>query len=179
MSGRDAGLARKASELRQAFDRAFAEPPSPNPERLEDFIAVGVGDHSYAIHLADVSGLFADKAIMPLPNSAPEFLGIASFRGAVMPVYDLRALLGYAAKAPPRWLVTAAALPVALAFDVFDRHLRLPAQAVIRREGADAARRHVRQALHAPDMVRPIVDMASIFAVIKKQARDGTSKKGQ
>jgi len=36
-------------------------------------------------------------------QSVPELLGIMGFRGAMVPVYDLRALCGYAAGAAPRW----------------------------------------------------------------------------
>ncbi|MDB5806747.1 MAG: cheW3-2 [Betaproteobacteria bacterium] len=179
MSGAEAGLGRTASELKRAFDQSFAELPGTGEQQVRDFLAIRVGADGYAIDLAEVAGLFADKPVTRLPNAAPEFLGIAGFRGIVIPVYDLRVLLGYPAKEMPRWLVTAAAMPVAFAFDVFHRHLRISTQAVAKPEGADFTHQHVRQVLRAPDIARPIVDMASILTAIKNQAQYGAARKGQ
>jgi chemotaxis signal transduction protein len=179
MSDPETGLGRTASELRSAFDQTFAALPDTSVQHSRDFLAVRVGTDDYAIDLVEVAGLFADKAVTRLPNSAPEFLGIAGFRGTIVPVYDLRILLGYPAKEMPRWLVTAAAAPVAFAFDVFDRHLRLATEFVAQAESTDSTRQHAHQALRAPDMVRPIVDMASILAVITRQAQHRAAQKGQ
>lgn len=177
MSGPETRLGRTASELRRAFDQTFATLPDAGVRKSRDFLAIRVGTDGYAIDLAEVAALFADKSITRLPNSAPEFLGIAGFRGAVVPVYDLRVLLGYPAKEMPRWLVTAAAMPIAFAFDAFDRHLRLATESVAQPESADSTHQHVREALRAPDMVRPIVDMASILAVITRRAQHGAVQK--
>lgn len=177
MSGdRDLRFAEKASELRQAFDRSFADPPRTRQTQFEDMLAIRVQANPYAVRLNEVSGLFAGKAITRLPNIVPEFLGIAGFRGAVIPVYDLRALLGYVGGDTPRWLVIVAATPVALAFDAFDGHLRLAREAISREQRVEHAWQHVREVSQSDNLVRPIVDMASILEMVKKRTQKGVPR---
>lgn len=177
MSDEDPGLAERAAELRRAFDRSFAESPRTEARQLEDFLAVRVAADPYAIRLVEISGLFVDKTVTRLPNTVPEFLGIAGFRGSIVPVYDLRALLDYSVADAPRWLAIAAQTPVALAFDAFDGYLRLPREAVMPEERGQRPRQHIHGALRAGDLVRPVVDLASILESIKKRAQKGARSK--
>jgi purine-binding chemotaxis protein CheW len=136
-----------------------------------DLLAIRLGGEPYALHLAAVSGLFAGKKFTRLPQAAPEFLGIAGFRGSVVPVYDLRVLLGCVGGEAPRWLVVVAGSPVALAFDGFDGHLRLPQDGIARQERSEAAPAHVRELARVAGLPRPIVDVASILVAIQQRAR--------
>ena len=171
-------VSERAAQLRRDFDRAFAEPPARRPEAPVDLLAIRLGTQPYALRLAEVAGLFVDKKLTRLPNSRPEFLGLAGFRGSVVPVYDLRLLLGHAGAAAPRWLVTAAAGVVALAFDGFDGHLRLPQEAIAQPQRSAAVRRHVRGLVQAgaerspaaAGLLRPIVDLASVLEAIGQGA---------
>jgi purine-binding chemotaxis protein CheW len=115
----------RAASLRAAFDRGFAEPAAV-AGRAEGFLAIRAGEHSRAVRLAEVAAIHADRRIVPLPSPSPSLLGLAGFRGAILPVYDLCALLGTSSPAPPRWLIVAAAAAVAFAFDAFDGHLTAP-----------------------------------------------------
>jgi len=51
-----------------------------------------VGLDPYAIHLDQVTGVFADKPVTPLPGSFPNCLGLRVSEAQLFPVYDLRTL---------------------------------------------------------------------------------------
>ena len=75
-------------------------------------------------------GCSAGKKITRVPGSHAT-CGIAGFRGASLPVYDLQACSAIRARQTPRWLVIAAAAPVALAFEAFEGHLRVSPDAIV------------------------------------------------
>ncbi len=155
----------RAAELRARFDRGFAEPPHPGAVATVDLLAIRLGGAPYALRLGELAGLFADRAVTPLPTEIPALLGVAGFRGAIVPVYDLRRLLGCAATAPPRWLVVTTQLAVGFGFDGLDGHLRIPVDAIARGDGAEHARELARTA-----ELRPIVAFASVLAAIARRA---------
>jgi chemotaxis signal transduction protein len=116
-----------AHALRVAFDAGFAQPePAPAGARA-DYLTIRAGGQLRALALAEVGGLFVDRRITAVPTSVTGLLGLVGLRGVMVPVYDLRVLLGANPVDEPRWLVTAAAANVAFAFDGFDGHLRLDA----------------------------------------------------
>lgn len=173
MTNRGLGLGERAEELRRAFDGSFAEAARLKEAQLEDFLAIGVGTDPYAVRLAEVSTLLADRPVRRLPSPIPELLGIAGFRGAIVPVYDLRAVLGYSLGNVPRWLMIAAVAPVALAFDAFHGHFRFPRQACAPEVRFEPGQQHVREVLRAAGVVRPIVHLASVVEAIKRQTQAG------
>jgi len=173
LTGRELPLAERAVELRRQFDRSFAAAPSGEAVESEDLLAIRVGADSYAVRLAEVSGLFAGRRIVSLPTERPDFLGLTGLRGALLPVFDLGRLLGGSQAGAPRWLMTAAAAPVALGFDGFDGHLRLPRGALVPQEIAAPARRHVREVVRTGDRVRPVVHLASVLEAIYRRAPAG------
>ena len=118
----------KLSELRSAFDRAFAEPRAPAAVAQTDFLALRLNGDPYAVRLSEVASLQADRAFVRAPSLLPEFVGIAGFRTVLTPVYDLGALLGYSTQRSTKWLLMAKATsPIGFAFEAFDGHLRVPA----------------------------------------------------
>jgi chemotaxis signal transduction protein len=161
-------------EMRAAFDRSFAEAPRTEQLQVQDYLAIRVGTDPYAIRLADIAGLFADRPITRLASSDPAFLGIAGLRGAVVPVYDLGAFLGYAPGEARRWLLLIGGTTLALAFEGFEGHLRLPQTALAAQVGQARSRVFVQQALHALGSVRPIVHLSAIFQAIEQ----GTQRRG-
>lgn len=176
-----ADLAERLADIRHAFDRSFAEPPRPVAARLEDLLAVRVAERPYAIRVTAIAGLFVDRTVTPVPGPLPELLGVAGFRGAIVPVYDLGALLGCPPSAAPRWLVLAADTPaVALAFDRVDGHLRVPAEAL-----ADAGderpgrppRSYPREVVRTSDGVRPVVGVAELRATIATRSAEQGRKR--
>ena len=121
-----------------AFDRAFAAPLRADAAAKHDLLAIRVGARTLRHALSEIAGLFADRKITRVPGSNAALLGIAGFRGAIVPVYSLPdAARAFRQRSAPRWLVIAAAAPVALAFDAFEGHLRVlgrrdPAAAIAR-----------------------------------------------
>ena len=161
---------RRPSELRRAFDQSFADPPQAESTPFENMLAIRVASEPYAIRLSEVSGLFVDKAVTKLPTSLPQLLGIAGFRGIMVPVYDLRAILGYSTGDAPRWLVIAAKTAVGLAFDGFDSHFRIPQTAIAPAERAEHSGQHVSEVLRGEKQAWPIVDMTSVLEAITTRA---------
>ncbi len=172
MSSPGVRLGERAEELRRVFDRSFAESVIEEAQQ-EDFLAIGVGNDPYVVRLNEIATLLADRPITRLPSPVPELLGIVGCRGAIVPVYDLRALLGYSAEGTPRWLMIAAAEPVALAFDTFDGHLRLPRETREPEGRVEPTRQHVREVVRAGGVVRPIVRLASVVETIKRKTQAG------
>jgi chemotaxis signal transduction protein len=160
----------RAFEMRAAFDRSFAEPARTEQEPLQDFLAIRVGSDPYAIRLADITGLFTDRPITRLPSADPAFIGIAGVRGAVVPVYDLGAFLGYPQEEAPRWLLLVGANALALAFDAFEEHQRLP-QGALAAERGQAGRVFIKEVLHAPGSIRPIVQVTAILQEIEQRTQ--------
>jgi purine-binding chemotaxis protein CheW len=141
----------------------------------EDFLAIRLGTERYLIRSSEIAGLFVDKKITPVPGRVASLLGIAGFRGAIVPVYDLRALLGHPAADASRWLIMASAIPVALVFDAFDGHLRVSREGLVRRESGEDGRRHVREFAHEPGNVRPILHLASVLDAIRLETSNTAS----
>ncbi|MCU1383166.1 MAG: putative chemotaxis signal transduction protein CheW [Acidobacteria bacterium] len=153
-----------AVALRREFDQSFTRAPSGAAAALVDLLAVGLGGDEYVLRLTDVSGLFTNKTVTWLPSAVAALLGIAGFRGTVLPVYDLGMLLGKPKTAAPRWLAVAAAAPVAFAFEAFHGFLRERPEAIVS-EAREGSGRHIREML-LHEVTRPIVDLPSVLDVL-------------
>jgi len=177
VSGADMLATDRGAELRRAFDRSFAEAPRSDVTSLEDLLEITVGVTPYALRITEVAGLFVDRKITPLPTTVPELLGITGFRGSILPVYDLAGMLAYpvATATKPRWLAIAAALPVGLAFEGFDRHQRIPRDAIVPQVRRDSQVRHVCEVFRSGERMRPIISVASILEAITSRVRPGAS----
>jgi len=174
VSENQTGVIERSTELRRAFDRSFSEAPGTRATELDDLLDIRVALDPYSIHLDQVTGVFADKPVTPLPGSFPELLGIAGFRGAIVPVYDLRTLLAYPRGGLQRWLIlTAGQTRIALAFDQFEGHTRVARNAIAEEGGGQTQRHHVREVVRTAGFVRPIVHLPSILEMIRKRARQG------
>jgi chemotaxis signal transduction protein len=149
----------KVGAMRDAFDRSFAEPPRGRIEEVENLLAIRVAGHAYALRVAEVASLAADRKIVAVPSAAHGLLGVAGIRGVIVPVYGLAALLGLADTAsPPRWLALCGAhKPVGLAFHHLDRYLSLPSD------------QRVADVVRTPGGLVPLIDIPSILAAISKE----------
>jgi chemotaxis signal transduction protein len=168
-------FAGKADELRHSFDRSFSLPSLPDNAPTEDFLAIGVGAQAVALRLSEVAGLFAGRKVTRIPSRAAALLGIAGFRGTILPVYDLGLLLGRPALETRRWLVITSDASVALAFDSFHGHLRISKEAVLSHENNGPAG-HAREYLRVEGIVRPIAHLPSILDAITAEARDTSTR---
>jgi chemotaxis signal transduction protein len=170
MSEAALGIDERAAALRLTFDRSFAEPRRLATETVEDLLAIRIGAQAYALRLAEVAGLFADRKITPVPGSDAALIGIAGFRGAIVPVYGLHALLGLPSGLRPcRWLVIAAAAPVALAFETFDAQLSVPPDMVLPAQSANEASGCLREFVRTSKFSGPVIHLPSVLDTIKSR----------
>jgi chemotaxis signal transduction protein len=126
MSPVERNLAHVASELRSTFDASFAKAHAAELPPELDLLEIRVAEQGYALRLSQVLAVHTDRKLVPVPGPRPELLGVVGLRGVVTPVYDLRLLLGYQANKPPRFVAEVRArAPFAVAFELFERHLRV------------------------------------------------------
>jgi chemotaxis signal transduction protein len=168
MSAERSDAIMSVGELQQTFDRTFAEAPRRDAAPHDDLLAITIGGDPYAMRLAEVAGLYPDRRFTRLPGSVPALLGLVGLRGALLPVYDLRTLLGYPKAAAPRWLAVIADAQVVLGFEQFDNHLRVPRPAIVEAGTGSAASRPqpVREVVHTDGLVRPIIHLPSVLEAI-------------
>jgi chemotaxis signal transduction protein len=160
-------ISERAGELRREFDRNFASPQLKHEINKIDFLVIRFGATNFAIRLAEIAGLFVDKKITPVPGAAAALLGIAGFRGAIVPVYDLQALLGKSTAQAARWLFVASAAPVAFSFGAFEGQLRVSPNAITPQE---ASEKHAftHDFVHANGVLRPIIQLSSVLETINR-----------
>jgi purine-binding chemotaxis protein CheW len=170
-------FANRASALRREFDAAFAEAARDEKAGLIDFLSIRVAGDAYAVRLADVLGLHADRKVVRVPTRTRELLGVAGFRGVIAPVYDLRVLLGYpvsaahSTEAAPRWLILArGASPVALAFDRFEAQLRVE-QSAVSQSSEPEQRGPTSGAVRAENVDLSLLDLGYLLQQIIRRAK--------
>jgi purine-binding chemotaxis protein CheW len=174
-----ARLFERTETLRREFDRGFAHPPHTASEAGEHLLAIRVGGETYAVRLAEVAGLYVDRKVVALPSPVPELLGIVGIRGSISPVYDLGALLGYPLDGVGRWLMSVGKTKlIGVAFPTFDGYVRAARQDFAREEGAESARRHVREVVRMGNAVRPVINLASVIEAITRRVRVVGPSKG-
>ncbi|WP_127505821.1 chemotaxis protein CheW [Actinoplanes solisilvae] len=153
---------RRLRALREDFDQSFAEPARSHDEEHLELLTIRAGGRPYAIRLSQTSGVHPDRPVTALPGPMPALLGLAGFAGAVVPVYDLAALLGHPVPDVPRWLVLAAGSPLlGLAFHELDGHVRAVTADIIRESGDEGDTRtgSLRGLVDLPGGSRPIIDI--------------------
>ncbi|MEV0563086.1 chemotaxis protein CheW [Dactylosporangium sp. NPDC050588] len=161
-------LTQRLAELRESFDRSFTEPHREQVTGFDDLLAIRVGGHRYALRLTQAAGLFPDRPVTRLPGPQPSLLGVASFRGSIVPVYDLGGVFGHPATADRRWLVLVAGEPpVALAFEDLDGHLRVPRDLIVEESAGHGPRGCLRGIVPMDGGARPIVDVPAVRAAIQ------------
>jgi purine-binding chemotaxis protein CheW len=162
-----------AQRLREAFDRAFSAPPADLSRELEPFVLLKVGDGAYAIRVREIRGFAAARRIIPLPSDVGDLLGLAGFRGNLVPVYDLAGLLGHGPLGgPPRWFILCGdAEPLALAFADFDGYAE-HSRADLRARSTEE-RLHVREVLVHGAATRSVINVLSIIQTVQTKVGQG------
>jgi purine-binding chemotaxis protein CheW len=169
----------RAATLRLAFDRSFAEPVAVRDTDTVDLVAVRVASDPWALRLDQVAGLLAQRKVIALPSPLPELLGLVGHRGAVVPVFSLRALLGYRdAGEPEEWiaLVDDDGSLVGLAFERFEGHHRIPSSGLFAPRADASARPHVAESARVgvDGALHPVLSVPSLLRAIAGRA--GASK---
>lgn len=159
----------RAAAMRAAFDQSFAQEPQLDREARQNYLCIRCGGDAYAVDMREIAGLHEGKQVRPLPGPLTQLRGIAGFRGALVPVYDLAALLGYARPAGrPRWMMLADSTQrFALAFDELEDYLQIDdAAAFTAADGAAAQRAYVRGSVSDAGMPRALLDIAALAKAI-------------
>jgi chemotaxis signal transduction protein len=160
-------LSGRAAELRFAFDRGFAEPIRRDNVATTALLAIRLADERCALRLAEIAGLSADKVITRVPTNDSALIGVAGFRGTIVPVYSLLALLGYSPTQAPRWLAIAAGAPVALAFEVLEGLLNVAPDTILPAPMRGDTRSCVRDFVQTQNFSGPILHIPSLLDAIK------------
>lgn len=166
------GAMRTAQQMREAFDQAFTLPPSLAAHQPHvDFLIIELAGVPHAIRLDEVAALQRAEPVTPLPSPVRELQGLSGHRGAVLPVYDLTALLGLG-KGTCAWQLVARSAAVMLAVDAFHRHVRCPHDrlAPVSTRGGPG-RGHIHAHLAADEGVWPVLSLGSLIAAIEQQTQ--------
>lgn len=169
MTASEPPISGRAAELRRAFDLSFVEPRRITATDTEDYLAIEAGGDPHALRLSEIAGLHAEKAVTPVPGQIAGFIGIAGFRGKILPVYDLARLLDYPALRTPQWIAIAECAPVAFAFETFVGHARIPIVAPGGASGEAADGRHIRGVVRVGETPHSVIHLPSIVAAIRKR----------
>ena len=169
-------IADRAGELRRAFDRAFTLPPRSTTVETTDFLSIRIGTEAAALRLSEIAALHVDKKVTRMPGIGTALIGIAGFRGTILPVYSLSGLLGMGVVETSRWLVVAAGAPLALAVEGFEGHLRIDRASILPQRGRQGHFR-AREYLRAPALC-PVIDLASVLDTVDCRQSEGKATNG-
>jgi chemotaxis signal transduction protein len=173
----------RAAGMRLDFDCTFAEPVRLDTAATESLLAIRVGAQGCAIRLSEIAGLFLDKKITRVPAGGASLLGIAGFRGAIVPVHSLETLLGMSGdpsgSPTPRCLVVAAGAAVALAFAAIEGQLRVAADAILTRQSGPELKGRGGEFVRTHHLVLPILDVPAILDAIHALLPAAAPKKEQ
>jgi chemotaxis signal transduction protein len=156
-----------AEALRRDFDATFAVPP-PVQGVYHDLLSIRIAGESFAVRRAEVTALLVGKRVVKLASDGHGLLGLVGIRGGVLPVYDLAFFLGVSRSEGRRWLILSGEPSIALAFDEFERQVRVPDASVAL--PSDLQRRELVGAVATvEDAPRPVLDLAFLHAEIERR----------
>jgi purine-binding chemotaxis protein CheW len=168
-------------DLRESFDRPFREPLAEDVEAPLELLAIRIGREPFALRLADVAALEADRTITRVPSQHPELLGIAGVRGSVVAVFDLAALLDLPRTDAWRWLVLAKGAPLAFAFSAFEQQFAVRREALASTEAASAGllREIVRsRGALGEETALPLIDLPALVVALERRPRSREEEGG-
>jgi len=100
--GTNQALVERAERLR-AEERA-----SPRKSEPLALVTFRLGSDLYALPAEQVRGVIARQPIVPIPSTPDHLLGVTHFRGEILPVFDLKVLLGLTQEpADPEYFIIA------------------------------------------------------------------------
>ena len=167
-------------KLKRSFDQSFAEAPPAEPEHDESFLSIRVASQPYAVRLSETSGVYVDRKVVGLPSRATELLGMAGFRGTVIPVFDLGACLGYGLSVEVgRWMLLVGQNEIiGLVFQEFDGHLRTAPRDLAHQELGQATGDPIRDVVVVEGIVRPVIDLVAVVRALKRRVASAGSLEG-
>lgn len=69
------------------------------------FCVFMLGEESFAVELSQVREVFTLESITPVPDMPSVLVGVANFHGTIVPLADLRPVLGIPGSTAPRYAV--------------------------------------------------------------------------
>lgn len=157
----------RAAQLRHEFDHSFALPPPSAAADVVDLLAIRIAGDAFAIRVRDIIEIAAQRKIVPVPAAARDLLGLAGIRGAIVPVFGLASIFGYAIE-PVRWLVLCGAHdPIALAFSELEGHTRIAKSALHVDDSPHPIRPYVKELVRADGMVRAVISIPLLVATLR------------
>ncbi|HVY29131.1 MAG TPA: chemotaxis protein CheW [Polyangiaceae bacterium] len=173
----DRERARAALRMRDEFDRSFAQAPELAKPSAVDLLQIRVGERRYAVRLADVAAVHAERRVVAVPTPDSKLLGLVGLRGSIAPVFDLALALGHERATGPRWLLELrAAKPCALAFSELEGHLRLPAEQLT--AGAGEGGRFAGNAATEAGPL-PVIDLSAVYAEVTGQGTQTSTRNNE
>ena len=170
MTTETAQRSKSVAELRLEFDNAFAASPAGAGEVRESLIALRVAGEALAVKTLHITGVTKGRRIVPVPSRVPGLLGLTALRGAVLPVYDLAALLGLPAAGEGSWLLlTTPETPIGLTFDEFEGQIEIE-RACLYESDSSGSRKHLRLIAKVGAAHRAVIDIPGIVEEIRKTA---------
>jgi chemotaxis signal transduction protein len=157
-------LASHLVQLKDEFDRSFALPASFGSVSGQALLALRIGEARLAVPLADIEGVALCPNLVQLPSRAPELLGIAGFRGELIPVFSLAKLIGYSPPpAPVRWLLLCGGERLGLAFSRVDGHYSVAPGALKPVSASETRSPHTSHVASLDGAACPVLSVASIL----------------
>lgn len=164
-------FADRASALREAFDHSFTLARAGAAEAAEALLAIRVRREPFALRVAELDGIAAARAIVPVKSARAGLLGIAGIRGELVPVFDLAALLGYPGEGErPGWIALAGREErFGLAFAELEGHLTVPRAELAAPATPGGHRGPVLHLAGAPRATLSIVSIAAALHLATKE----------
>lgn len=169
MNTLDHSLTQRLIELRESFDRSFADLPASPPAATEDLLALTLGGHPHAVRVRELRGYYVDRPVTPVPSPLPELVGLAAIRGTLVVVYDLARLLGYEHSQPARCLLLSTRPALAFAVDGLTAQLRVPLDAMAECPAGNEP--WLRQVMRDGPLNRSIIELAAVCGAIETRLR--------
>lgn len=122
------------TDIALAFDSAFQREPEPPKPLEEGLLVVNAGGLRYGLRCSELHAIVRDKKITALPGSPSGILGLAGFRGQLVPVFSLASQLGQPPDDSPRWLAVVSSsegAKIAFAFEALIRQVPIASQALL------------------------------------------------
>lgn len=91
------------AELPPLQSDSVAEQPKPTGSLR--VCLVTLGDETFAIDLRQVREVFEPESITPVPGMPAALVGVTNLRGTIIPLADVRTLLGVSASTRPKYAV--------------------------------------------------------------------------
>lgn len=159
----------RAAALRREFDSLFAEAQHEVAVEREGFLCLSVAQQQYAVRLAEVERVLSGKKVALMRATNPALLGVAGVRSTIVPVFDLRVLLGVERSGTSaKWmlLLRSTTGAVGIVFDRFDGYVQAPAS------GTDDPARGEQGAASASTVLRlesaeiPVLDLQAMIEAL-------------